>query len=244
MHDHSLLGHLAITLMLILGGPSSPALAQENALPQQAPATATQASDPITAAEKQLFLDKHFANTTQKTIDYAYRQSGPSMETVNDTVKVDVRERHPDGTASVDVNFLSGSNHTPIAPIDHAEGNPALLGFLERDIAQMKRFTGGSTVYFRKRIRLALAQRDVKVDQVNVKFENRQIPASRIVIQPYINDPMKARIGKYAAKRYVFVVSPDVPGGIYQVYTSEKFADNQPASVDTSMTISGGDIPG
>ncbi|AHG63534.1 hypothetical protein [Advenella mimigardefordensis] len=209
-----------------------------------ASSTASPASDPITEAERKLFLDKHFANTSRQTIDYTFHQEGPSMATLNDKVKVDVRQRHEDGTASVNVDFLSGENHTPIEPIEHAEGNPALLGFLERDIAEMKRFTGGSTVYFRKRIRLALADSKVKVDKINVKFENQQVEADRITIQPYVNDPMKEKIGKYTAKQYVFVVSPKIPGGIYQVYTSEKFTDSQPARVDTSMTISGGEIPG
>ncbi len=207
-------------------------------------ASQQQTADKITEAERQLFLEKHFADTTQKQIDYVYRQSGPSMEKLDDKVKVDVREHHNDGTASVNVNFLTGDNHTPIEPIDHAEGNPALLGFLERDIAQMKRLTGGSTVYFRKRIRLALADEKVKVDKVNVNYENKKVAAKRIEIAPYLNDPMKDRIGKYSAKRYVFILSPQIPGGVYQVYTSEKFADNQPAQVDTSMTITGGEIPG
>lgn len=232
-----------VAVLLALAGHATVALA-ENTVSQPAHTQQAQQADPITTAERKLFLDKHFANTTQKTIAYTFRQAGPDMQSIDDTVKVDVRERHDDGTASVNVDFLTGTNHTPIAPVDHAEGNPALLGFLERDIAQMKRFTGGSTVYFRKRIRLALADHDVKVDKIQVKFDNKQVPASRIVIEPYANDPMKDKIGKYAAKRYVFVVSPQIPGGIYQVYTSEKFAGNQPAQVDTSMTISGGEIPG
>ncbi len=251
MIDRPIFRSGAIALMLALSCQATVVLAantSQHATTAQPAGTAAPASkpesDPITEAERKLFLDKHFANTTRQSIDYTYRQAGPSMTTINDKVKVDVRQRHEDGTASVNVNFLSGPNHTPIAPIDHAEGNPALLGFLERDIAEMKRFTGGSTVYFRKRIRLALADSNVKVDKVNVKFENKQIAADRIVIQPYVNDPMKEKIGKFAAKRYVFVISPNIPGGLYQVYTSEKFAESQPAQVDTSMTISGGEIPG
>ena len=236
-----------IALLLALSCQAPVVLAANNdqpsATPPVADASAT-ASDPITEAERKLFLDKHFANTTRQSIDYTYHQEGPSLTTINDKVKVDVRQLHEDGTASINVDFLSGENHRPIEPIEHAEGNPALLGFLERDIAEMKRFTGGSTVYFRKRIRLALADSNVKVDKINVKFENQQVAADRIVIQPYLNDPMKEKIGKYTAKQYVFVVSPKIPGGIYQVYTSEKFTDSQPARVDTSMTISGGEIPG
>ncbi|AFK63171.1 hypothetical protein TKWG_15980 [Advenella kashmirensis WT001] len=244
MIDRPIFRSGAIALLLALSCQATPVLAANTDQPAATAAESRPETDPITEAERKLFLDKHFANTTRQSIDYTYRQAGPSMVTLNDKVKVDVRQRHKDGTASVDVYFLSGPNHTPIAPVEHAEGNPALLGFLERDIAEMKRFTGGSTVYFRKRIRLALADSNVKVDKVNVKFENKQVAADRIVIQPYINDPMKEKIGKYAAKRYIFVISPNIPGGLYQVYTSEKFAENQPAQVDTSMTISGGEIPG
>ena len=38
------------------------------------------------------------------------------------------------------------------------EGNPVLLYFLERDIREMERLTGGKSGYFRKAIRLALAR--------------------------------------------------------------------------------------
>src|SRR5690606_31336822 len=215
MIDRPIFRSGAFALMVTLSCQATFVLAANTSQPATPPQPAgaaapesTSEPDPITVAERKLFLDKHSATATRQSIDYTYRQAGPSMATIDDKVKVDVRQRHEDGTASVNVDFLSGPNHTPIAPIEHAEGNPALLGFLERDIAQMKRFTGGSTVYLRKRSRLALADSNVKVDKVNVKFENKQVAADRIVIQPYINDPMKDRIGKYAAKRYIFVISP------------------------------------
>lgn len=241
MKDRRSFRFRALALSLLLAGSVGPLHAAE-----KTPSTAGP-SDAITQAEQHLFLDKHFARTDQKTITYSYRQKGPELDAVDDTVRVDIDARHPDGTASVQVNFLSDKNRIAIAPVTHAEGNPALLGFLERDIALMKQLTGGSQVYFRKRIRLALADQQVQIKPVQVSLGKQKIDANKIVIEPYINDPMKERIGKYAGKTYVFVIGDQVPGGLYQAYTAESFAPGKAPVVDTVMTIASGDtriLPG
>src|SRR5215475_9104024 len=72
--------------------------------------------------------------------------------------------------------------------------------------------------YFRKAIRLALA-RSANVAKVSVSFEGRSVAAQEITITPYVDDPLKDRIGRYASKIYVFTLSADVPGGIYGIRT-------------------------
>jgi hypothetical protein len=39
-------------------------------------------------------------------------------------------------------------------------------------------------------------------------------------IQPYLHDPMHARFEKYLRKTYTFVLSDQVPGGLYELRTS------------------------
>lgn len=94
-----------------------------------------------------------------------------------------------------------------------------LLGFLERDIAEMKRLTGGSTAYFRKRIRMALAE-GAQVTSQTITYQGKSLPAQAVRIQPYLNDPMHARFEQYLHKTYTFVVSEQVPGGVYQLRSS------------------------
>lgn len=213
-------GRLTLLLASVLGFATSVVQAQE-----------------ISAPEKLLFLSNHFDNVKKPTtINYTYRQEAAQPAAFTDTVSVDILKRNADGTASVAAHFLTGPHEIAIPPIDHAQGNPAILGFLERDIAEMKRLTGGATGYFRKRIRLALAAADLTVTKVQVPFEGKQVSAQTVTIRPYADDPLKDKFGRYADKGYVFTISDAVPGSLYQVSTTLN-ADPAKPVIETSMSI-------
>jgi hypothetical protein len=118
-----------------------------------------------------------------------------------------------------ELHFLTGERKRDLPGIDDAHGNPVLLGFLERDIAEMKRLTGGSVGYFRKRIRMALAQ-GAQVTPQRITYQGKALDAKVVRIQPYLDDPLHARFENYVRKTYTFVVSEQVPGGVYQLSTS------------------------
>jgi hypothetical protein len=80
----------------------------------------------------------------------------------------------------------------------------------------MQRLTGGKSGYFRKAIRLALA-RSASVARTRISYAGRESAAREITVTPYVDDPLKDRIGKYASKTYVFTLSAAVPGGVYSV---------------------------
>lgn len=193
----------------------------------------------VSVPEKLLFQSNHFGNVRQPTkINYVYRQETASPDAFSDNVSVEVVRSNPDGTAEVAAHFLSGTHEIPIPAIEHAQGNPAILGFLERDIAEMKRLTGGATGYFRKRIRLALAAPNVPVRKIDVTYQGRQVAAQEITIRPYVDDPLKDRFGKFVGKTYVFIVSDAVPGSLYRVYTTlDGEKDKATPAIDATMTI-------
>ena len=178
------------------------------------------AAQEISAAEALLFQARHLQNIHEPmALTYTYKKDASAESSFDDEVHLDVNQIKPDGGASVSMRFLSGSRKMDIPNIGDAQGNPALLGFLERDIVEMKRLTGGSSNYFRKRIRLALAEA-AQMRQVNFSYEGKQVAGQEVSIQPYLNDPMRERFEKYLNKRYVFILSSQVPGGIYQVRSS------------------------
>jgi hypothetical protein len=197
----------------------------------------------ISRAEKVLFQSKHFRGTKKPTtLNYAFHEAANGPDTADEKVSVDVLKRHADGTASVASHFLTGAREIPLPPIDHAQGNPMILGFLERDIAEMKRLTGGAAGYFRKRIRLALAASDVPIKEINVTYRGSQVSAHEITIYPYLDDPLKERLGKYVSKGYVFITSEAVPGTLYRAYTTMA-TENAPRSVLSNMVIALDDKP-
>lgn len=203
-------------------------------LPGQAAAQA------VSSAETLLFETDHLARIKPPAVlVYEFRKTSNVEPGFSDKVQLDLAASK--GKTSATLHFLSGAHKHDIPALDEAHGNPILLGFLERDIAEMKRLTGGSTAYFRKRIRMALAE-GAQVSAQSIRYRGKSLPAQAVRIQPYLNDPMHARFEPYVHKTYVFVVSEQVPGGIYQVRSSldngngKAAAATGPASAGTSAS--------
>jgi hypothetical protein len=181
-------------------------------LPGQAAAQA------VSSAETLLFETDHLARIKPPAVlVYEFRKASNVEPGFSDKVQIDLAASK--GKTSATLHFLSGAHKHDVPALEEAHGNPVLLGFLERDIAEMKRLTGGSTAYFRKRIRMALAE-GAQVSAQSIRYQGKSLPAQAVRIQPYLNDPMHARFEPYVHKTYVFVVSEQVPGGIYQVRSS------------------------
>jgi hypothetical protein len=198
----------------------------------------------ISPAEKILFQSNHLHNVTSaQPLRYSYVHKGKSGPGFSDQVQVDVSAKGSDGSAAVSSHFLTGERQVALPPLNGAQGNPVLLGFLERDISEMKRMTGGSTSYFRKRIRIALAEA-ASVEPITVSYGGRQVQGKKIAIQPYLHDPMQEKMQKYLAKNYVFILSDDIPGSIYQIRSTvpalqQGDQKNGAALIEETLTVAG-----
>jgi hypothetical protein len=176
------------------------------------------AAQAVSQAETLLFETDHLARMKPPaTLEYAFRKDSNLEPGYSDKVRLELARVN--GKLSATLHFLSGEHKQEIPALEEAHGNPVLLGFLEHDIAEMKRLTGGSTSYFRKRIRMALAE-GAQVGHQPITYQGKTLQAQTVRIQPYLNDPMHARFEKYLHKTYLFVLSDQVPGGLYQLRTS------------------------
>lgn len=173
------------------------------------------AATDFSVAERALFMDNHLAGLRPPlTLHYAYHKTGTLEEPFDDTVSL-VLTAQPDGKCcAVRAEFLSGARAVRQPEIESAEGNPAILYFLERDIREMQRLTKGQANYFRKRIRMAVYQ-GATVRNVTLPYRGRPVAVREISISPYLDDPLRARFEKLANKTYVFLLSDAVPGGLY-----------------------------
>jgi len=180
--------------------------------------TGTAAAQPVSPAETLLFETDHLARLkAPATLVYAFRKESNVEPGFKDEVRLELAKVN--GKLSATLHFLTGAHKQDIPALEDAHGNPVLLGFLEHDIAEMKRLTGGSTSYFRKRIRMALAE-GAQVTLQPITYQGKTVQAQAVRIQPYLNDPMHARFEKYLRKTYTFVLSEQVPGGLYQLHSS------------------------
>lgn len=194
---------------------------------------------PFSAAEKRVFLDDQLGNLERSaTLEYTFSKRGTLEEGFDDSVVVEVRTGDKEQGRVVNAAFLTGSRNVALPEVTNAAGNPVVMYFLERDVRQMERLTSGKQNFFRRRIRLALAD-TAQVRPVSIRLDGRELAASEVTIQPYLDDPVRERFAKFEKKTYTFVVSDQVPGGVYQLRTTVLAADAQGAPLmDEQLTFS------
>ena len=55
------------------------------------------------------------------------------------------------------------------------------------------------------------------------------VKAIEIRIDPYVDDPARARFEKFAARYYVMVLAPEIPGEVYQLRAELPGASTSPS---------------
>lgn len=228
---------LPLFWLMTLAGPATGQQAAE-----------TPSSPPISPAEQALFQDAHLKDLhppVQLRYGFERRTSvaGDPAASFSDQVSLQFGAR-PDGTCcTTQGQFLSGPRAMVLPDIESASANPVTLFFLEREVRELQRVTGGQAAHFRRRIRLALADA-AQVSATTVRHGGRELPATLIRITPYANDPLRARFAAYAGTQYQFTLCSQVPGGVFSIRTTvpasegENQPDRPPRSEETLSLLS------
>jgi hypothetical protein len=197
------------------------------------------AATDFSVAERALFMQDHLGTLQPPlTLRYAFRRSGTLEEAFEDTVSLALTAQ-PDGKCcAVRADFFSGKRAMRMPEVESAQGNPAILYFLERDIREMQRLTRGQPNYFRKRIRMAVYQ-GAAVRDLTLRYRGEPVAVREISVTPYLDDPNRARFEKLAGKRYVFLLSDAVPGGLYGIRTAIDGAAGAPPLLAEEMLVEG-----
>jgi len=164
-------------------------------------------------------MDNHLGKLRPPlTLHYGYRKSGTLEAAFDDKVDV-VLKAQADGTCcTASARFLTGARAMPQPEVEGAQGNPAILYFLERDIREMQRLTQGQANYFRKRIRMAVYE-GASLRNLTLQYRGRPVEVREFSITPYLDDPNRPRFEKLAGKQYQFMLSDSVPGKLYGIRT-------------------------
>ncbi|HTS52030.1 MAG TPA: hypothetical protein VMH26_02050 [Burkholderiales bacterium] len=196
--------------------------------------TCVNADQPISVAESRLFLSNHLDNLPDTAaLQYAYTRAGSLEAPSEDRVRVTISPAANGSGRQVQVDYLTGAQHFELPAIGAAHGNPVILFFLERDVREMQRLTGGQASYFRRRVRTALADA-AEVRPVTLQFAGRSVAGEQITVQPYRDDPLRERFERLADKVYTFTLSDQIPGAVYRVQT---LVSAPGAGVDTPPLI-------
>lgn len=160
------------------------------------------------------------AGVKQPTVlHYRYEMQGQGIDPPNvQPVAMDVREVKPDGAKSVYFDLFEGVNRRQFGPMAAQEQNPLILVLLQRDVSEMGKLTGGAAGYFQQQVRRAFNE-PAESTPVEITVGERKLPATRLMMQPFKNDPHLKQFPQFRDKSYEFVVAEGVPGGLYQLVT-------------------------
>lgn len=168
-------------------------------------------------AQIALFQTPHLDNIKQPvTLAYEYKREAGPDESFVDAVAMTVTEISPDGGKNVTFEYLTGSNRRPVGDLTGFRGNPLIMVFLEDDLQRMTKKLGGGGVYMRNRIRNAFLDRG-KTQPITFDLNGRAVEGIRITVAPFVGDKNLERLGAYEQKIYEFVISSEVPGGVFQM---------------------------
>ncbi len=172
-----------------------------------------------TTAEAVVFRPGFFARLrVPTTLLYRYRLESELMrEPYVSRVRVEVRGQDADGTKRVWLDMFDGPNHRRFGPVPAVDQNPVILALLQKDVATMRNLSGGAGGYFQQQIRRAFTRPPDLVEPTTVRLGDREVAATRVRLVPFRDDPAIVRFSKFRDKRYEFVVSDAVPGGLYRM---------------------------
>lgn len=191
------------------------------ALPAAAAVTAAddETSD-FSTANQILFMQVHITGPDDPMV-YKYELDKTATleeeSDFHDEITMTARPTGDNDAKSVSIDYLSGDRDKFVREVAHATGNPIVMVFLQRDVNEMGRITGGHWRYFQKQIKLGLENK-ATVEPVTIEYNGKQVEAKRITLKPFTDDS-RDEMKDYTGKRYEFTVSDAVPGAIYEMHS-------------------------
>ncbi|RLC97664.1 MAG: hypothetical protein DRI46_12600 [Chloroflexi bacterium] len=173
----------------------------------------------FTEVNNALFDSPHMKNIMKPgTLHYSYKKESYIEDSAEDTIDVEVTNIRNTGRRDLSFEFFTGPNRRPYKDMENQQGNGMFVLFLEWDVHELERQTEGSWRHFQRRIRWAFAEGATK-KEVEIDFQGKKLKGIQYSIQPYASDPKSTRYRLYANKYYVFTLSEDIQGEIYQIKT-------------------------
>jgi len=199
------------------------------------------------AAERLLFMTQHLKNVRPPvTLRYRLQRSGTLEPALDEKVSIALTARADGACCAAHTDFpstaASSAQRLELPDLPAADGNPVLLYFLEREVREMNRLTKGSQSHFRKRLRMA-AYQGATVKTLTLPFRGQPVAVREVSFSPYLDDPNRPRYEKLALKRYRFLLSDAVPGGVYGIHAQVPGADDKAAAALTETLYLDGATP-
>ena len=206
---------------IVLAALAGPAPAQ-TAPPQNPPPQSGPAGEAPPNAATLLFETNQLANAPAGgTLSYRYtRFSGiagaPFGPPVEDRIREQVTPGATPETRNLRVEMFSGERRMPTATYEDIPGNPVLVRFLEHHLEDLAKVLKGNPRYIKNAIRRALREA-AAVSPAEVEVDGAKRPGWRVVVRPFVDDPVRDRLRGFESLTYTVVVAPAIPGQIVSI---------------------------
>ena len=172
----------------------------------------------LTPAQRLVYDTPHLSNTVDgQRISYRYRSLEHGNDVVNDRVSLSISEGREKGRRNVIVEFLSAERRMVLPEFTDYRGNPVIIAMLEHIAQAFGKETGGGVLYFRNRIRDALAQDNLEIERLNMEYDGKTVAARRVNFLPFAGDRYLGGQPEFTGAVFMIVVSEQVPGGVIAV---------------------------
>ena len=194
--------------------------------------------DEMSSANVSLFIDEHLSEITEPSrIFYKFEKFSTLEDNFVGNVVLNIVKIDEEKKKYITFRYLKGRNKVRFPPQIGAKGNPVFMLFFERDARDMQRLTGGNALFFRSRIRHAIAATETKEISLNFKGEN--ISAQEITFKPFTKTKLKNRVNRYKTKEFRVTMSNKIPGYIYKIETFTKDTQKANDIVRETLTYQG-----
>jgi len=194
-----------------------------------------------------LFFGKNYLDTVQPgtriAYDYKHMASEEKLgESFDEKMELNVTAPPEDASKRIAaVDITRGDRHTEAGPFPTMNGNPISLVLLERDVKEMAQLTKGSPFYIRNRVRDSIASGTVEATTFD--YAGKPMEGWKLTMAPFANDPNKEKLLELAGRRYEFLFSDAVPGGLYAIRVVTPKADGKSNIIETKLTLTGASVP-
>lgn len=186
------------------------------------------AFEKLTEAQSWIYDHSHLSNTHEgQILEYRYTGADDAQSVTDDVAKLAINTEADDDRRNVNVDFLSGDNRLSLPPFENFRGNPIIIAMLEHVAQSMGNMTGGGVLYFRNRIRDALASEDVKLENASLPFHDKQVPATTLTFQPFVNDAYLKSDPLLKEAEFTIHLSDEVPAGVLYIGVKADSADQR-----------------
>lgn len=193
--------------------------------------------DEMSSANVALFIDEHLVPITEPSrLFYKFEKESTREDNFIGNVVLNIVKIDEEKRKYITFRYLKGRNKVRFPPQVGAKGNPIFMLFFERDARDMQRLTGGNALFFRSRIRHAIAATEVK--ESTFEFNNEVYNSKEITFRPFTETKLKNRVSRYQKKKFTIVLSDSIPGGIFKI-ESESIDDINGDKVKETLSYLG-----